>query len=232
LSFLVRGIGLINKLKTHCPKGHKLKEPNLDRYSLSHGSRTCKTCKNDQQRLRWHRVDVQIYNKQSRLKRKDKIQGHNKNWKILHPKYHDDWQKNNREKMRGYSKKYESNNKEERNQKNKNWRKNNPTYQNQWRKNNPRSSPSYSLELQDAMNNVRLRDKNTCQWQGCGLTFRQAPIQVHHIFPRKEYPELELVEQYLICYCMNHHWLWHKYRGDPCARLISHNNKISIMGLT
>ena len=90
-----------------------------------------------------------------------------------------------------------------------------------WRKNNPRSNRGYPLEIQLAMNNVRRRDKNTCQWQGCGLTYRQAPIHVHHIFPRSEYPELELVEQYLICYCSNHHGLWHRFRGDPYSEMIS-----------
>ena len=90
-----------------------------------------------------------------------------------------------------------------------------------WRKNNPRSSPRYPLEVQLAMNNVRKRDNNTCQWYGCGLTSRQVPIHVHHIFPRSEYPQLELIEQYMICYCANHHGLWHRYRGDNYSELIS-----------
>lgn len=67
------------------------------------------------------------------------------------------------------------------------------------------------------MNNVRVRDKNICQWQNCGLTHKEAPIHVHHIFPRSEYPEFELIEQYMICYCLNHHGLWHRYRGDKSA---------------
>ena len=86
---------------------------------------------------------------------------------------------------------------------------------------NPHSNRGAEIQLQNAMNNVRRRDKNTCQWQGCGLTYRQAPIHVHHIFPRSEYPELELVEQYLICFCANHHALWHRYRGDPYSEMIS-----------
>jgi len=67
------------------------------------------------------------------------------------------------------------------------------------------------------MNNVRKRDNNTCQWQGCGLTHKQAPVEVNHIFPKSEYPELQLVEQYMICYCLNHHVVWHLYRGDTKA---------------
>jgi len=94
-----------------------------------------------------------------------------------------------------------------------------------WKKNNPRSANHGSYELQDAMNNVRVRDNNTCQWQGCGLTFREAPIHVHHIFPKSEYPDYELVEQYMICYCLNHHWMWHKYRGDNYAKLLSYANR-------
>lgn len=95
-----------------------------------------------------------------------------------------------------------------------------------WRKENPRSSKQYSLELQESMNNVRLRDKNTCQWFNCGLKYREAEIHVHHIFPRNEYPELELIEQYMICYCANHHGLFHRYRGDWYSEMISSRNSI------
>ena len=85
---------------------------------------------------------------------------------------------------------------------------------------NPRSNRRGSIDLQLAMNNVRKRDHNTCQWQGCGLNFRQSPIHVHHIFPRSEYPDFELVEQYMICYCANHHGLWHRMRGDKYSEMI------------
>ena len=187
------GFAAKNKLKTHCLHGHELKESNLVKWAYrKKGWRVCKVCNNAKTRR----------------------------WKLKNKQYHIKWNKNNRDKVRGYFRKYELNNLEKRYLKNKRWREKNPDYQNKWRKNNPRSSNKYSHDLQDAMNNVRQRDKNTCQWFGCGLTFRQAPIQVHHIFPRKEYPDLELVEQYMICYCMNHHWLWHKYRGDEYAKLL------------
>lgn len=88
------------------------------------------------------------------------------------------------------------------------------------RRNNPQSNRRGSIDLQLAMNNVRKRDHNTCQWQGCGLTFRQSPIHVHHIFPRSEYPDFELIEQYMICYCANHHGLWHRMRGDKYSEMI------------
>lgn len=88
------------------------------------------------------------------------------------------------------------------------------------RRSNPQSNRSGTIDLQIAMNNVRKRDHNTCQWQGCGLNFRQSPIHVHHIFPRSEYPEFELIEQYMICYCANHHGLWHRFRGDKYSEMI------------
>ena len=96
----------------------------------------------------------------------------------------------------------------------------------EYRKANPHSSQNYSLDVQDAMNNVRKRDKNTCQWQECGLTHKQVPIHVHHIFPRSEYPDLELIEQYMICYCANHHGVWHRYREDYYANFILRKSEI------
>ena len=95
-------------------------------------------------------------------------------------------------------------------------------YRKQWRKENPRSKcSSYPLELEIAMNNVRIRDKNTCQWFNCNLTHREAPIDVHHIFPRSEYPELELIEKYMLCYCLNHHVMFHQFRGDKVWQLLA-----------
>ena len=89
-----------------------------------------------------------------------------------------------------------------------------------YRKENPQSNRSGSIDLQLSMNNVRRRDHNSCQWQDCGLTFKESPIHVHHIFPRSEYPDWELVEQYMICYCANHHGYWHRMRGDKYSEMI------------
>jgi len=94
------------------------------------------------------------------------------------------------------------------------------------RNNHYRKHPRYSLELQDAMVNVRIRDKNTCQWYDCGLIHRDVPIHVHHIFPRSEYPELELIEKYMICYCANHHELFHRYRGDSYSWLVAKKRRV------
>ncbi len=90
-----------------------------------------------------------------------------------------------------------------------------------YRLEHPRSNHSGSIEEQIVMNNVRIRDKQTCQWHNCNLTFREAPIHVHHIFPKSEYPNLKLIERYMICYCANHHGLWHMYRGDKYYKLIT-----------
>jgi len=91
------------------------------------------------------------------------------------------------------------------------------------RRKNPQSNRRGTIELQIAMNNVRIRDKQTCQWQNCNLTFREVPIHVHHIFPTNEYPEYETVEKYMICYCANHHGFWHRYRGDNYSEFIGSN---------
>ncbi len=85
---------------------------------------------------------------------------------------------------------------------------------------NPHSNRSGTIELQIVMNNVRRRDNNTCQWQGCKLTHKQVSIHVHHIFPRSEYPDWEEIEQFMICYCAGHHGYWHRMRGDKYSEMI------------
>jgi hypothetical protein len=89
------------------------------------------------------------------------------------------------------------------------------------RRENPQSNRSDSLELQFAKNRVRLRDGNKCQWQGCVMDFRQSRIDVHHIFPKSEHPELELEERFMICYCVSHHAYWHMMRGDHYFKMIN-----------
>lgn len=92
--------------------------------------------------------------------------------------------------------------------------------------NNPRSATHRPLEVRWAMNRVRKRDKNTCQWYGCRLTNKQTLIQVHHIFPISEYPQFDQVEEYMICYCKEHHAKWHEIRGDSSHHLIR-NSRIN-----
>ena len=70
------------------------------------------------------------------------------------------------------------------------------------------------------MNNIRKRDNNTCQWFGCKLNSNQTTIHVHHIFPKSEYPQFELKENYMICYCVSHHKLFHQFRGDGYSKMI------------
>ena len=100
----------------------------------------------------------------------------------------------------------------------KNYNKENPTH---------KSNMGYPIELQLAMNNVRKRDNNTCQWYDCKLTVNETIIHVHHIFPKSKYPELQLIEKYMICYCGFHHSLFHEYRGDFYYKLIINNPLIS-----
>ena len=135
----------------------------------------------------------------------------------------------NKQKQNQLTHQYYLTHKKNRMEYNKQWRKKNPDYRHEyylknierhrettkiWKKNNPRAGYIYSYELQNAINNVRYRDNNTCQWDKCGLTHKQTQIDVNHIFPKSEYPELELVEQYMICYCGFHHAMFHNYRGD------------------
>lgn len=91
-----------------------------------------------------------------------------------------------------------------------------------------KSGKKIPLDLQFAMNRVRIRDNNTCQWYGCGLQHKITEVHVHHIFPRNEYPELELIEQYMICYCAEHHAQFHAMRGDHYHKFIKNSRKIII----
>ncbi len=150
-----------------------------------------------------------------------------KKWKINNPEYDKKWMRRRREdpiyvkkELERARKRYHNNPKTRETSKKcaRRWQLNNPEKvrlnKRIWNKNNPHSSRRYSLELQLAMNNVRIRDNNTCKWHHCGLTKKETEIHVHHIFPRKDYPRLELVEKYMICYCKKHHRLFHSYRGD------------------
>jgi len=226
--YCLTGIGLSNKQKTHCVHGHHLVFSNLDLYGVKNGVRICKICKNQRSKRFYHKY-VDRFREYDRIHRCERTTLHRQYLKA-NPNYVKDWNKNNPNKLRKYQQKYDNTHRAARREKDKLFRKNNPNYQKEWRKDNPRSSRDYSIELQVAMNNVRKRDKNTCQWQGCALTHREVPIHVHHIFPRNEYPDLELIEQYMICYCLNHHGQWHRYRGDPVAKLFK--NKIITLGVS
>lgn len=92
-----------------------------------------------------------------------------------------------------------------------------------YRKTHPHSNSHYPLEMRFAMNNVRLRDKNTCQWSGCGLTSNEIEIHVHHVFPKHKYPEFGLIEKYMVCYCIKHHIKFHEARGDIQAVVVLSN---------
>jgi len=85
---------------------------------------------------------------------------------------------------------------------------------------NPYSPRHGSLEEFIAMNNVRKKYFNTCQWYKCNRTPLNMIIDIHHIFPVSEYPNLRYREEYMIPYCIEHHAKWHKYRGDYCHKMI------------
>lgn len=84
----------------------------------------------------------------------------------------------------------------------------------------PKSRSKEDPELEFIMNLVRKRDNNTCQWYACGKTPKETSIHVHHIFPQSKYPALKHNDQYMICYCKEHHKLWHYKRGDRCYPLL------------
>lgn len=110
------------------------------------------------------------------------------------------------------------------------YRKENPEHvkelKRRWYRNNPTSSKcryGNDIELLLAMNNVRSRDNNSCQWQNCTENHKTSQIHVNHIFPQNEYPQYKYMENYMICYCINHHAQWHKARGDNYWNLIESN---------
>lgn len=61
----IRGeAGIKNKIKTHCPEGHKLEGDNLVRYKLKLGIRECRTCSRRQK---------QEYKRRKRLAKKAEV---------------------------------------------------------------------------------------------------------------------------------------------------------------
>lgn len=96
-----------------------------------------------------------------------------------------------------------------------------------WIRKNPSSILlSSDIQLALAFANVRKRDDNTCQWFNCNLKHRETTVHVHHIFPMSEYPELKYEEQYMICYCKEHHAQFHAARGDSYSNLIKSTTRV------
>ena len=141
-------------------------------------------------------------------------------------KYKQDWYKINKKKHQSKCKEYYIKNKEVLSKKNKMWYQKNKYKIAIKSRSEGRSGKKIPLDLQFAMNRVRIRDNNTCQWYGCGLKHKVTEIHVHHIFPRKEYPELELNESYMICYCAEHHGQFHAARGDYYHKMIKDQRKL------
>lgn len=199
---------LINKEKTHCPKGHPLTPDNLKPYELSIGKRSCLTCANERARTKYNKTENHKKSRQDWLeKNPEKQEQAEQNWRENNPDYSSNWDKKNPEKRKAINKRHNA--KPER-----------KAYQKQWNRLNPRSGTDRPLDVKESMMNTRIRLKNTCQWYGCSRTPKQMSIAVHHIFPIEEYPDLASVEQYQICYCAEHHYLWHKARGDDCQHVL------------
>lgn len=202
---------------------------------------------NKEKFLEWQRVyrqknkdKVKMKRKEYDLKRKDIINQKKREWRKLHPESYKEYNRREEVKIkqrerialkrkltnRKYDKEYYRKNIEKIKEKQKihaqlpEVKARRRLMERLRNKANPRSNRSLPLDLQFAMNQVRIRDGNKCMWQGCVVTHKEGTIHVHHIFPRSEYPELESVERYMICYCSIHHRHFHRMRGDSYSEMI------------
>lgn len=69
---------------------------------------------------------------------------------------------------------------------------------------------SYPRDMFWAMYEARVRDKNKCQWGGCG----KKADHTHHIFSVAKYPELRHEKWNLISYCGEHHAKFHEAKCE------------------
>ena len=196
---------LINKQKTHCKRGHEFTPENtrIDK----NGKRICKECKRLTANDIYHNRGGKDYQSNWQKNNPDKVSEYNKDFRDNNPEYSTNWNRKNPQSRKAINKRHED--KPER-----------KAYVKNWQRLNPRSGTDRPLDVRESMMNTRIRNKNTCQWYGCGRTPKQMSIAVHHIFPIEEYPDLASVEQYQICYCAEHHYLWHKARGDDCQHVL------------
>jgi len=96
-----------------------------------------------------------------------------------------------------------------------------------YRKNNPKAGGGGdNIEMRITMALRKRLDNSTCQWYNCGKTGKDTTIDVHHIFPKSEYPQYSIKLEYMICYCRWHHYLWHKSRGDKNSASFLYYNKL------
>ena len=175
------------------------------------------------------------YKKLWNKKNPEKLRSYGKTWRQNNPDY--DWNKKNPERAKARYKRHEKT--PARKAYRKKWSQNkyatNPEFREKvlaqnadWREKNPRSGAGYTIEEQFAMNQRRKMDKNQCQWQVldantkksriCGIKHsRSNSIHVNHIFSRSKYPELRANPKYMICYCVEHHSLWHFAKKDSFA---------------
>lgn len=214
-----------NVRKTKCPRGHEYTGVNAQ------GKRICKVCINERMKERYKNNPKQrAYQLEYQRNHKVQVNEASKRWRLKNPDFSKRWDINNPEKRKAIQSKYES--KPERQEYKRLWenrkynenpehREKKKVWNKRYSRENPRSGMSYSYEEQDAMMERRIWDKNTCQWQGCGLNSRQTSIHVHHIFPKEDYPDLSAIPQYMICYCAFHHAEFHRFRKDPYWKWIA-----------
>ncbi len=69
-------------------------------------------------------------------------------------------------------------------------------------------------ELYFAKQKAKKRDFHKCQWYGCELKSWNTEVHAHHCLTQKKYPEEKNNPQYMITYCIYHHILWHKLKGE------------------
>ena len=215
----LRGATKTNSLKTHCPRGHELTGDNLSKHFLKQGKRACRICLNAQARIKLSTPESKQYRLDWQRKNKDKVSKYNTEWnKDNRKEYSKKWDRENKQARKEIYKKHEA--KPER-----------KAYHKQYNRDNPRSTSAMTIEEQIAMKNVRAKQKNTCQWAGCGKTHKETSIHVHHILSREDHPELCATERNLICFCIDHHILYHLKKGDMDAVYILEGQRERLLEL-
>jgi len=216
----------LNREKTHCKRGHELAGNNLKMYG---NRRICLSCRNQRSRDRAKSPQVKQYRKKWQQNNKEKISNYSKKWRKNNPTYSTDYDKAHPEQYKQRQKKHES--KLERKQYHRDWQNrkyaNDPKFRElvlsraeQYRLKFPRSSGETPQEF-EAKNLRRSLDENKCQYiidentgKICGLRHSEKMwIQVHHIKPKAEYPELMADIDNLRTLCIYHHGLDHFNNG-------------------
>lgn len=214
----------INKEKIHCKYGHLL--PNVKN---KEGKRICKECKRLLARELRRTQAHKDYQSNWKKENPQKTSGYSKKWRQKNPNYFKEYDKTHPEQYKQRQKKHEK--KPERKQYHRDWSrnkyKNNPEFRaevsrrsEEYRLKFPRSSGETPQEF-EAKNLRRALDENRCQYviddTGviCGVKHsKKMWVQVHHIKPKSQYPELMADIDNLMTVCIFHHGLDHFNKGQ------------------